>query len=172
MPSEIIFFLLAGIAIISAVLMISRTRALQSAMFFGLTLLAVAGIFLQLRAPLLFGGEVILMAGVVIGLVFFAVEVAKFDVAIAAEYRGRIKTAAICAMGGVALEAAALFVQRRWFSGQSLTILLPNGPLGDAPALGALVKWLFGYDVLPLALSFTILLIAAMGYGALFQRRA
>jgi NADH:ubiquinone oxidoreductase subunit 6 (subunit J) len=172
MPSEMTFFLLAGIAIVGAGLTISRTKAFHSAIFFCLTLLAVAGIFAQLHAPLLFGAEISLVACVVIGLVFFAVEVAKLDVAVAAEYRGRVKAAGMCAIVGVVMEVAALLVQRRWFGGQSLTALLPNAPIGNPPAVSAMVRFFFGFGLLPLALSFTILVIAAVGFGALFQRRA
>ena len=54
MLHEIIFFVLAAGAILFAALTISCESAIYSAVCFALTLLATAGIYLQLHAPLLF----------------------------------------------------------------------------------------------------------------------
>jgi NADH:ubiquinone oxidoreductase subunit 6 (subunit J) len=54
MHGEITFFVLAGIAILSAAMVVTRRKALYGALYFGLSLLASSGIFLQLYAPLLF----------------------------------------------------------------------------------------------------------------------
>ena len=48
---------------------------------------------------------------------FLRWKLAKFDVAIVAEYHVAFKIAAICCDWWVALEAVALLAQRRWFRG-------------------------------------------------------
>lgn len=171
MQSEITFWVLAAIAIVSAILMVSQRRAWRAAMFFGVTLLATAGIFVQLRAWLLVGSEVVLAICVAVGLIGFAVELAKLDVATVAEYRQRAKLAGLLATGAVVLETMALFVQRRWFPGQSPAALLPEGPLGQPPTLGAMAKFFFSFELLPLALLCTAVVIAVVGFGALYQKR-
>ena len=57
MLSEVTFFILAGVAILSAALMVSRRKTLYSSALFALTLLATSGIFLQLHAPLLLAAQ-------------------------------------------------------------------------------------------------------------------
>jgi NADH-quinone oxidoreductase subunit J len=172
MTGEVIFFVLAGIAIVCAALSITRTKALHSAIFLMLTLLAVAGIFLQLHAPLLFAKQLVLIACLLIGLVFFAVEVSHLDVVITAEYRRHSKTAALCAAAVLLLEVIVAWVQHYRYPEESLTAGLPHAPLGAPLRLTELIKFFFNFDLLPLALALTILLIAALGLGALFQRRA
>jgi NADH:ubiquinone oxidoreductase subunit 6 (subunit J) len=172
MTSEVIFFVLAGLAIVCAALTVSRSKALHSAIFFMLTLLAVAGIFLQLHAPLLFAKQLVLIACLLIGLVFFAVELSHLDVVITAEYRRHSKTAALCAAVGLLLEVIIAWVQHYRYPEQSLTAGLPYAPLGAPLHLTELIRFFFNFDLLPLALVLTILLIATLGLGALFQRRA
>jgi NADH:ubiquinone oxidoreductase subunit 6 (subunit J) len=171
MQSEITFWVLAAIAVVSAVLMVSRRKASRAAMFFGVTLLATAGIFVQLRAWLLFGSELVLAICIAVGLIGLAVELGKLNVATVAEYRQRAKFAGLFTAGAVVLEAIGLFVQRRWFPGQSLAALLPEGPLGQPPTLAAMAKFFFSFELLPLALLCTAVVIVVVGFGALFQKR-
>jgi NADH:ubiquinone oxidoreductase subunit 6 (subunit J) len=172
MQSEITFWVLAAVAIGGAVLTVSRRKASRAALFFGVTLLATAGIFVQLRAWMLVGAELLLVIGVGVGLIVVAVELAKLDVATAAEYRERAKFAMLFAVVGVGLEVVALLVQRRWFPGQSPTALLPEGPLGVAPSLSAMAKFFLSFELVPLAMFCTVVLIAIVGFSALFQKRA
>jgi NADH:ubiquinone oxidoreductase subunit 6 (subunit J) len=171
MQSEITFFVLAAIAIGGAMLAVSQRKASRAAMFFGVTMLAAAGIFVQLRAWLLVGAELLLAVCVGVGLIVLAVELAKLDVATEAEYSHRAKVAGLVASGAVLLEAVALLVQRRWFPSQSVAALLPEGPLGVAPSLSAMAKFFFSFELLPLAMLCALVLTAIVGFSALFQKR-
>jgi len=62
MLDSAIFYFFAGIAVISAVLMVTRRNAIHSAVFLITTLLATAGIFLQLRAEFLFIAQILFMS--------------------------------------------------------------------------------------------------------------
>src|ERR1700682_4103286 len=95
MQGEITFYVLAGIAIISAAMVVTRRKAFFSALYFGLSLLAGAGIFLQLYAPLLFVAQLMAIACGVLGIILFAVEVSTLNVALAGEPRWRPRAGAI-----------------------------------------------------------------------------
>jgi len=54
MLDNILFYFFAGLAVLSAVLVVTRRNAVHSAVFLITALLATAGIFLQLHAEFLF----------------------------------------------------------------------------------------------------------------------
>ena len=115
MPHEIIFFILAAGAILFAALAISAKTVVHSSIFFALTLFATAGIYLQLRAPLLFAAQLIAIFCVVAAIILFAVEVSKLDLALANEYQWRAKAAAIAATAVVLLEVSSAFCSAVFF---------------------------------------------------------
>lgn len=171
MFGEVTFVILAGTAILSSVVMISREKAAYSAMYFVLTLLAVAGIFMQLHAPVLFVAQWIAIACLLFGLILFAVEVAKLDVALADEFYWRSKVAAVAVAALLLIEIALMLVQRHFLSGENVAIFLPQNPVGAAPSAGNVMTFFFAYSQLPLALFLFIVLIAVVGIRASFQRR-
>jgi NADH-quinone oxidoreductase subunit J len=95
MHGEITFYVLASIAILGAAMVVTRRKGSYAALYFGLSLLATAGIFLQLYAPLLFVAQLLAITCVVLGIILFAVEVSTLNVALAGEHRWRPRAAAI-----------------------------------------------------------------------------
>jgi NADH:ubiquinone oxidoreductase subunit 6 (subunit J) len=172
MLGELTFVILAGTAILSSLVMISREKAAYSAMYFVLTLLAVSGIFLQLHAPLLFVAQWIAIACLLFSLILFAVEVAKLDVALADEYYWRSKAAAVTVTALLLVEIALMLAQRHFLPGENVAIFLPQSPVGAAPSAGNVMKFFLAYSQLPLVLLLFIVLIAVVGVRATFQRRA
>jgi NADH-quinone oxidoreductase subunit J len=73
MLDSILFYFFAGTAILSAALMVTRRNAIHSAVFLITTLLATAGIFLQLRAEFLFIAQIILYVGGIMVLFVFVI---------------------------------------------------------------------------------------------------
>src|SRR5437667_9964819 len=67
----ILFYTFGAIAVISAILVITRHNVVHSAAFLGATLFAVAGIFLTLHAELLAGVQVIVYVGGILVLFVF-----------------------------------------------------------------------------------------------------
>src|SRR6266566_4835630 len=63
MLDQAIFYLFAGVAVVSAILTVTRRNAVHSAIFLITALLATAGIFLELRAEFLFIVQIILYVG-------------------------------------------------------------------------------------------------------------
>src|SRR5256714_12165506 len=69
----VLFYIFAAIAVVSAILVITRHNVVHSAAFLGSTLFAVAGIFLTLHAEFLAGVQVIVYVGGVLVLFVFVI---------------------------------------------------------------------------------------------------
>src|SRR2546426_6137203 len=69
----ILFYTFGAIAVISAILVITRNNVVHSAAFLGATLFAVAGIFLTLHAEFLAGVQVIVYVGGILVLFVFVI---------------------------------------------------------------------------------------------------
>jgi NADH:ubiquinone oxidoreductase subunit 6 (subunit J) len=75
------FYFFAGLAIVSAILMVIGRSVVHSAVFLIGALLATAGIYLQLRAEFLFIVQVILYVGGIMVLFVFVIMLVNLDVA-------------------------------------------------------------------------------------------
>src|SRR5436309_13449687 len=69
----ILFYTFGTIAVVSAILVITRNNVVHSAAFLGATLFAVAGIFLTLHAEFLAGVQVIVYVGGILVLFVFVI---------------------------------------------------------------------------------------------------
>ena len=157
MHGEITFYVLAGTAIMSAATVVTRRKAFYASLYFGLSLLASSGIFLQLYAPLLFVAQLMAIGCVALGMILFAVEVSTLNVALAGESRWR--------------QSAAL-LGRLPQPGGNLTVLLPSDPIAAPPRAVELMNFFFGNELLPLTLILFMLVIAGVGFRATFQKKA
>jgi NADH:ubiquinone oxidoreductase subunit 6 (subunit J) len=172
MHGEITFYVLAGIAIMSAAMVVTRRKAFYAALYFGLSLLASSGIFLQLYAPLLFVAQLMAIACGTLGTILFAVEVSTLNVALAGESRWRPRAAAIAVTLVLILHVvSAALLARLLQPGENLTVLLPRGPVATPPRAIELMKLFFGNELLPLTLILFMLVIAGVGFRATFQKK-
>ena len=173
MHGEITFYVLAGIAIMSAAMVVTRRKAFYASLYFGLSLLASSGIFLQLYAPSLFVAQLMAIACGVLGIILFAVEVSTLNVALAGESRWRPRTAVIAVTLVLMLQiVSAALLGRLLQPGENLTVLLPRGPIATPPRAVELMKFFFGNELLPLTLILFMLVIAGVGFRATFQKKA
>src|ERR1043166_7557457 len=69
----VLFYTFGAIAVVSAILVITRHNVVHSAAFLGATLFAVAGIFLTLHAEFLAGVQVIVYVGGILVLFVFVI---------------------------------------------------------------------------------------------------
>ena len=69
----VLFYIFGAIAVISAIMVITRHNVVHSAAFLGATLFAVAGIFLTLHAEFLAGVQVIVYVGGILVLFVFVI---------------------------------------------------------------------------------------------------
>jgi NADH:ubiquinone oxidoreductase subunit 6 (subunit J) len=173
MHGEITFYVLAGIAVVSAAMVVTRRKGFYASLYFGLTLLATSGIFLQLYAPLLFVAQFMAIGCGVLGIILFAVEVSTLSVALAGEPRWIPRAAAIAVTVVLMLHSvSAALLGRLLQPGEDLTVLLPRGPIATAPRAVEVIKLFFSNELLPLVLIFFMLLIAGVGFRATFQKKA
>ena len=73
------FYLLAGLAIASGVLVITRKNPVHSALALILTLLSLAGLYLMLYAPFVAGVQIILYAGGIMVLFLFVIMLVNIE---------------------------------------------------------------------------------------------
>jgi NADH-quinone oxidoreductase subunit J len=73
MLDSLLFYFFAGLAIIGAILLVALRNPIHSAVCLILTLLATAGIFLQLHAEFLFIAQIILYVGGLVLLFIFVI---------------------------------------------------------------------------------------------------
>ncbi len=101
---QIIFFLFAAIALVGAVLVVTSRNAIHSAIWLITTLLATAGIYLQLKAEFLFAVQIILYVGGIMVLFIFVIMLVNLDVAVRQIQFNRQTTVALVlalALGGL-----------------------------------------------------------------------
>jgi NADH:ubiquinone oxidoreductase subunit 6 (subunit J) len=171
MHGQITFFLLAGVLILSSILTISSKRTIFSIFCFSLAVLAAAGIFFQLRAPLLAVVQLVALACLFFAVFLFAVDIGRLHVALIREPRRVQKvTGAIVAIA-LLVQIAITISQHYLLPGERLTSLLPHTPLPWPLSLGELAKAFVSEDLLPPAAVLCLLLVAVTGVSALFQRR-
>jgi NADH-quinone oxidoreductase subunit J len=163
MLDNIIFYFFAGVAILSAALMVTRRNAIHSAVFLITALLATAGIFLQLRAEFLFIAQIILYVGGIMVLFVFVIMLVRLDVPlhhIAFRFQRWVALLVAVALAG---EVGVMF----WY-----TRHLPNAGLLTRPAPSAdklppnseqFAQILFSNYLLPFEIASVLLLVAMIG---------
>src|SRR2546429_7799357 len=128
MLDQAIFYLFAGVAVVSAILTVTRRNAVHSAIFLITALLATAGIFLELRAEFLFIVQIILYVGGIMVLFVFVIMLVNLDVALQQIQFARQKWVALI----VALALAGQIGVMVWTSGE-----MPGQGLPVLAAVGA-----------------------------------
>lgn len=78
----IAFFILSAIALVSAVMVITRRNAVHSVIWLTVTLFSVGGVFLMLHAQFLFAVQIILYVGGIMVLFLFVVMLVNLDVSL------------------------------------------------------------------------------------------
>ena len=166
MLDSVIFYFFAGIAVSSAALMITRRNAIHSAVFLITTLLATAGIFLQLRAEFLFISQIILYVGGIMVLFIFVIMLVNLDVALRQIQFNRQKyVAAVLTLVLAAQVFFALWVAR---AGLNLTNPADKMPVRNTEAIGDAI---FQRYMLPFEIASVLLLVAMIGAVVMAKRR-
>ena len=166
MLDQILFYFFAALAVISAVLVVTRRNAVHSAIFLITTLLATAGIFLQLHAEFLFIVQIILYVGGIMVLFVFVIMLVNLDVTLRQMQfnRGWLVGLVLAVALGAQL-AYALFLGR----GMQLT-----GPAGgelSAQNTEQVGHVLFNSYILPFEIASILLLVAMIGAVVMGKKR-
>jgi NADH-quinone oxidoreductase subunit J len=171
MLDNLFFYLFAGVAILSAILLVTRRNPMHSAVFLITTLLATAGIFLQLHAEFLFIAQIILYVGGVVVLLLLFILSLGLSVR---EPRGKLSTqkwAALTVVLALGAQIAAMLWASRRIPGQGLFVrgVAPVETL--PPNSEALAQSLFSSYLLPFELAAVLLLVAMVGAVVMARRR-
>ena len=163
MLDSILFYFFAGVAVIGAALVVTSRNAIHSAVFLITTLLATAGIFLQLRAEFLFIAQIILYVGGIMVLFIFVIMLVRLDVPLH-RLRFRMKSLVVIAVIAVlGAEAGAIIYLARKLPGQGLFIQNMAPPDKLAPNSEKLAESLFSGYLLPFEIASVLLLVAMVG---------
>jgi len=171
MLDSILFYFFAGVAVLSAALMVTRRNAMHCAVFLITTLLATAGIFLQLRAEFLFIAQIILYVGGIMVLFIFVIMLVRLDVPIH-QMRFRLqKWVAVFVALALGFEITTILLFARKLPGQGLFIQesFPADKL--PPNSEALAQSLFSGYLLPFEIASVLLLVAMVGAVVMAKKK-
>jgi NADH-quinone oxidoreductase subunit J len=165
--NSILFYFFSALAIASGILMVTRRNIVHAAVFLITTLLATAGIFLQLQAEFLFIVQVILYVGGIMVLFVFVIMLVNLDVSMRLVQFNRQWFVA----GALALVLAGQVLFAVWAGRTSLR--LPAMPVDISPKnTEAVADALFSKYMLPFEIASILLLVAMIGAVVMAKRRA
>ena len=164
--NQILFYFFATLAIGSAILMVTRRNIVHSAVFLISTLLATAGIFLQLQAEFLFVVQIILYVGGIMVLFIFVIMLVNLDVALRQIQFNRQKY--VAAVLPLVLAAQVFFALWVAHAGLNLNESARRMPARNTEAIGDAI---FQHYMLPFEIASILLLVAMIGAVVMAKRR-
>ena len=164
-------YFFAGVAVGSAVLMVTRRNVVHSAIFLITALLATAGIFLQLRAEFLFIVQIILYVGGIMVLFIFVIMLVNLDVALQQMQFARQKWVALLVALALAGQVGLMFWSSRKMPGQGLPVLTAAAAEHLPANSEEVAKSLFGSYLLPFEIASVLLLVAMIGAVVMAKKR-
>jgi len=166
MLDQIVFYFFAALAVISAVLVVTRRNVVQSAIFLITALLATAGIFLQLHAEFLFIVQVILYAGGIMVLFVFVIMLINLDVSLHQVQFNRQWWLAL--LLGLVLGAQLIFAITL---GRRAPLFPPERAGQLEPNTELVGRTLFQNYMLPFEIASILLLVAMIGAVVMAKRK-
>jgi NADH-quinone oxidoreductase subunit J len=162
-----VFFLLAAISVVSAVLMIVQRNPVNSALYLILNFFSLAALYLTLKAQFIAIVQVLVYAGAIMVLFVFVIMLLNLgDDKRLREHLGPKTYIAVVLVIGLLGELAFIFSKSR---ADSVTTLAPNaGQMGTVEFLGQVLytKFLFPFEMI----SF-LLLTAIVGAVVLAKKK-
>jgi NADH-quinone oxidoreductase subunit J len=165
----VLFYIFAAIAVISAIMVITRHNVVHSAAFLGATLFAVAGIFLTLQAEFLAGVQVIVYVGGILVLFVFVIMLIAVERSVHERQYNRQWT--------IALVTSAILIAEivyGLYRGKDSLILPTVPPAAAAAAAGnseQVGTALYTSYLLPFEIASILLLVAIVGAVVLSKKR-
>ncbi len=160
------FYVLGAIAVLSALLVITRRNPVHSAIFLIVTLLSVAGLYLQLQAEFLAAVQIILYIGGVMVLFLFVILLVNLEVTVRQEPFNRMwwiaGVAALVLLGELAV---TYYLGRQAFA-------IPVTPAAALqPNTELIGRTLYQTYMLPFEIASVLLLVAMVGAVLMARRR-
>jgi NADH-quinone oxidoreductase subunit J len=179
--NKILFWLFAGSALLSGVLMVTSREPVYAALWFALATLGTCGLFMMQAAPFLAAATIIVYAGAIIVTFLFVIMLAQQQGRSFYDYRARTPIMSIVASW--LMLAALLWNFQIWQkapvaeAGPALTAAAAANPFSQPSeekfsSLRALGLSLFGDYLYAVEIAGTLLLVAGIGAIAIAPRRA
>ena len=163
--SEVVFYFFAAVAIVSAVLAITRKNAVASALWLVLMFFSLAGVYVMLEAYFVAVVQVLVYAGAIMVLFLFVIMLLDLR----SEELSILGPPDFRKFGLIGAGAfLALAVGLIWQSPEMFTVPEGGGPDGSAETIGF---WLFNRWVLAFEVASVLLLAAILGAVVLTKRR-
>ncbi len=153
------FFALSAVALISAIMVITRPNPVHSVMWLIVTLFSVGGIYLMLHAEFLFAVQIILYVGGIMVLFLFVVMLVNLDVAVREAQFSRQWALGLFTVLVLTLELGYGFYRVRG------AFILPQPTVVAEPAKNtqAIALVLYQNYMLPVEIASLLLLVAMVG---------
>jgi len=164
--NQILFYFFSALAVVSAILMVTRRNIVHGAVFLISTLLATAGVFLLLQAEFLFVVQIILYVGGIMVLFVFVIMLVDLDVALRQLQFNRQKYVAV--LLSLVLAAQVFFALWIARNGLNLTNSAATMPVRNTEAIGDAI---FQHYMLPFEIASILLLVAMIGAVVMAKRR-
>ncbi len=172
MFDKALFYFFAGLAVVSAVLVVTRRNAVHSAIFLITALLATAGIFLQLQAQFLFAVQIILYVGGIMVLFIFVIMLVNLDVALhQVQFNRQWWLALLLALVLGAQFCLAFYVARKSEPGRDILGFPPAVTARLEPNTELVGQSLFRNYMLPFEIASILLLVAMIGAVVMAKRK-
>ncbi len=163
--TKFFFYLLATLAIVSAIMVITRRNAVHSALSLIITLLSLAGMYLMLYAPFVAGVQIIVYAGGIMVLFLFVIMLVNLERAVKEEQFSKQWLAGVAA----ALCLGVLFVIV-YVKGQSLFHGVPVS-MPEHENTQGMGLMLYRDYLLPFEIASLLLLVAIIGAVVMAKKR-
>ncbi|HYR43522.1 MAG TPA: NADH-quinone oxidoreductase subunit J [Terriglobia bacterium] len=165
----VLFYIFAAIAVISAIMVITRHNVVHSAAFLGATLFAVAGIFLTLRAEFLAGVQVIVYVGGILVLFVFVIMLIAVERSVHERQYNRQWTIAL--VTSAILIAEIVYGLYRGKDSLSLPPVVPPAAAAAAGNSEQVGTALYTSYLLPFEIASILLLVAIVGAVVLSKKK-
>jgi len=163
--STLLFIVFAGLAIGSAIAMVSQSNPLYSAISLIGVFIALASIYVTLAAPFIAAVQVIVYAGAIMVLVIFVIMLLNVEHEEPRRKRLRFLVPAAIGMAAILIaETAFILYSVQTTSGQAPRIL------SDVGLTYSIGEGLFTYYLLPFEVTSILLLMAIVGAMSLARR--
>jgi len=146
-----LFWLLAIITVVSALMFVTNTRIVHAVLYFFLTLMGLAGIFFFLDAPFIGAAQIMVYAGAITVLILFVVMLTMTSAPEIQLFRGS-RVAGTVAAVVVGIVFTSVVLGAKWAA--------PAGKAAAATTTKALANALFVKFLLPFEIAAVLLLVA------------
>ena len=155
--TPLFFYAFAGIAIVSALLVVTQKNAVHSALALIFTLLSLAGLYLMLYAPFVAGVQIILYVGGVMVLYLFVIMLVNLERSMKEERFNQQWHVALMAAGALAAMFFLVFSRSQAVFPQRVLQFPENQNTQQIALL------LYGKYLLPFEIASVLLLVAMVG---------